>query len=79
MKEVLVQVHDVRDRLPDADTDVLVFDRSSHEAQLGALVGEGEWVDANGGSIDGVTHWAEMPRFNAEFTGIGRNGATNDH
>ena len=57
-----IEVHAASEQLPDADTDVLVWDSSSPEAQLGALIGDGEWVDAQGGDINGVTHWAEMPQ-----------------
>lgn len=53
-------------RLPDADTDVLIFDGSDPEAQLGAVVGADEegaiWVNAQGEGVAGVTYWAEMPR-----------------
>lgn len=53
-------------RLPDADTDVLIFDRTDPEGQLGALLGEDDgvqvWVNAHGEGAAGVTHWAEMPR-----------------
>lgn len=61
-----LQVWPVIARLPDADTDVLIWDRSSTEGQLGALngvdaQGQAYWVDAQGAAVHGVTHWAEMP------------------
>lgn len=61
-----LQAHPVQARLPDADTDVLIWDPTSHDAQLGALVGHSDdgaaqWVDAQGEEVPGVTHWAEMP------------------
>ena len=34
-----IEVHAASEQLPDADTDVLVWDSSSPEAQLGALIG----------------------------------------
>jgi hypothetical protein len=53
------------DALPDADTDVLIWDFSSTEAQLGALIGDEQgrpqWVDAQGQVVHGVTYWAPMP------------------
>lgn len=52
--------------MPDADTDVLVWDASSPIAQLGAYIGEESdgpvWNDAQGFLItDKVVAWAEMP------------------
>jgi hypothetical protein len=56
----------VAEQLPDADTDVLIFDGADPEGQLGAYVGHDEvgpiWVDAQGQGVAGVTHWAELPR-----------------
>lgn len=53
--------------MPDADTDVLVWDASSPEAQLGAYVGEESdgpvWIDAQGALISDVVAWADMPRW----------------
>jgi hypothetical protein len=67
--QVAIQVQPVDAGLPDADTDVLIFDASSPEAQLGAYVGHDDdgpiWVDAQGGGVRDVTHWAQMPRLNA--------------
>lgn len=64
MTTITLHLHAVADQLPDADTDVLIFDASSDEAQLGALnwTDPIEWVDAQGAPVEGVTHWAEMPR-----------------
>jgi hypothetical protein len=61
-----LQAWPVTTRLPDADTDVLIWDRSSTEGQLGALngvdpQGQAYWVDAQGAAVHGVTHWADMP------------------
>lgn len=51
--------------MPDVDTDILVWDASSPEAQLGAYIGEESdgpvWQDAQGGLITDVVAWAEMP------------------
>jgi hypothetical protein len=63
--QVLLTVYAVGERMPDADSDVLIFDGPG-PGQLGAFVGttdEGlqQWVDAQGGAVYGVTHWAEMP------------------
>jgi hypothetical protein len=61
-----LRVVSVEEGLPDADTDVLIFDSSHPEGQLGALICHGEggpmWMDAQGEEAGGVTHWAEMPR-----------------
>lgn len=60
-----LQAWPVAQRLPDADTDVLIFDGPGQDGQLGAYVGHDEdgplWVDAQGEGVSGVTHWAEMP------------------
>lgn len=67
MITIELQVHEVAtDGLPDADTDVLIFDKPDAEAQLGAYVGHDEdgplWVDAQGEGVNAVMHWAELPR-----------------
>lgn len=63
---VALRVHAVSDCLPDADTDVLIFDQAHDQAQLGAYVGSDEdglvWVNAQGEGVLGVHHWAELPR-----------------
>lgn len=46
--------------LPDADLDVLIFDSTDPESQLGAYVGHG-WVNAQGEAVEGVHTWAHMP------------------
>jgi hypothetical protein len=55
----------VTERMPDADTDVLIWDATSHKSQLGAYMGDDEhgplWIDAQGAGVAGVTHWAELP------------------
>lgn len=60
-----LRVYAVGEAMPDADTDVLIFDGTSPEGQLGAYVGVGDagtlWADAQGSEVAGVTHWAEMP------------------
>lgn len=65
MKIIQLQVHAVADQMPDADTDLLIFDTPGEEGQLGAYVGHDEdgplWVDAQGEGVSGVTHWAEVP------------------
>lgn len=57
--------HAVTDRMPDADTDVLIWDASSEHSQLGAYLGDDDegplWVNAQGEGVASVTHWAEMP------------------
>lgn len=59
-------------QLPDADTDVLIFDTSNEEGQLGAYVGHDEdgpiWVDAQGQGVPGVTHWGNLPRLTRPVT-----------
>lgn len=61
-----LDIFHVPDAMPDADTDVLVWDASSPEAQLGAYVGEESdgpvWVNAQGEMISDVVAWSEMPR-----------------
>jgi hypothetical protein len=65
MKTIQLQVHAVGERMPDADTDVLIFDGADAEGQLGAYVGDDDngpmWAGAGGELVPGVTHWAEMP------------------
>lgn len=60
-----LQVVPVVQKLPDADTDVLIFDASHEQGQLGAYMGTAGdktlWVDEHGDSAYGVTHWAELP------------------
>jgi hypothetical protein len=54
---------DVKERLPELDTTVLVFVPTSESEPVwpGSHDG-GEWLYADGSSVDGpVTHWAEMP------------------
>lgn len=55
--------------MPDADTDVIVFDTSSPEGQLGAYVGDDDegpiWVNAQGEGVAAVVAWCEMPRLPA--------------
>ncbi len=59
-------VHAVADAMPDADTDVIIFDADHTEGQLGAYIGDDEegpiWVAAQGDAVGKVTHWAAMPR-----------------
>lgn len=63
---VALEVVAVSERLPDADTDVLIFDQAHDQAQLGAYVGSDEdgpvWVNAQGEGVLSVHHWAELPR-----------------
>ena len=66
MTTISITLHYPPADMPDADTDVLVFDASSPEAQLGAYVGQESdgpvWVNAQGEIItDVVVAWAEMP------------------
>lgn len=65
---ILLQPTPVAAGLPDADTDVLIFDSTSPEAQLGAYIGHDDlgplWVDAQGANVANVTHWVEMPSRN---------------
>lgn len=51
--------------LPDADTDVLVWEEGQAQAQLGALLSTDplEWIDAQGQSLR-VVAWAELPLLN---------------
>lgn len=50
--------------MPDADTDVLIWDSSHPEAQLGAYVGpelsDTGWVDVHGECVP-VIAWASLP------------------
>lgn len=63
---LMVQAWPVAEQMPDADTDVLIFDQADAEAQLGAYVGDDGkgpmWTNAVGDFVDQVTHWAEMPK-----------------
>lgn len=67
-----LQARPVADGLPDADTDVLIFDGLEREGQLGAYVGHDDdgpiWVDAQGEGVAGVTHWAAVPALVADDT-----------
>lgn len=59
-------VHYPPDDMPDADTDVIIFDDTSPHGQLGAYVGHDEegalWVNAQGEGVAGVVAWCEMPK-----------------
>lgn len=55
-----------KDRLPDAETNVLCFDEESMGVMEGYLDGEHDdgsplWLEAMGFPLGCVTHWAEMP------------------
>ena len=69
MSTITLQIHRLPGDMPDADTDVIVFDESSPEGQLGDCVGEAAdgplWVNAKGEGITGVLAWCEMPRLPA--------------
>lgn len=58
MTRISLHLHYPPANMPDADTDVIVFDDSTPEGQLGAYVGndaEGAlWVNAQGEGIAGV-------------------------
>lgn len=60
-----ITAHDPRRRMPDADTDVLIWDASSPVAQLGAYVAHEAdgpvWVDAQGARVANVVRWAALP------------------
>jgi hypothetical protein len=62
---ITLRVHSVN-QLPDADSDVLIFDGADSEGQLGAYVGHDkdgpQWVNAQGEAVQGVLYWADMPR-----------------
>ena len=66
MATITLTLHYPPADMPDADTDVIVFDESSPEGQLGAYVGHESdgpvWADAQGGLVHGVKAWCEMPR-----------------
>lgn len=68
MPTITIELHTPPASMPYADTDVLIWDDSSPEAQLGAYVGLDEsatgWVDAQGADVS-VTRWAELPRLPA--------------
>lgn len=63
MTTITIPVHRPADCLPDADTDVLVWESGEEEAQLGALYRTCplEWVNAQGAPIRSVVAWAELP------------------
>lgn len=69
MSTITLSLHYPPAEMPDADTDVIVFDASSPEGQLGAYVGDDAdgplWVNAQGEGITGVVAWCEMPRLPA--------------
>lgn len=66
MATITLTLHYPPADMPDADTDVIVFDASSPEGQLGAYVGDDAegpiWVNAQGEGVAGVLAWSEMPR-----------------
>ena len=65
MPTITLSLHYPPADMPDADTDVIVFDASNPEGQLGAYMGhddEGpQWHDAQGGRIEAVVAWCDMP------------------
>lgn len=65
MATITLALHYPPAEMPDADTDVIVFDESSPEGQLGAYVGDDEdgpiWVNVQGEGVAGVVAWCEMP------------------
>lgn len=69
MATITLTLHYPPADMPDADTDVIVFDESSSEGQLGAYVGTDDdgpiWVNAQGEGVAGVVAWCEMPRLPA--------------
>jgi len=69
MTTITLQLHYPPVDMPDADTDVLIFDASSPEGQLGAYIGHESdgpvWVDAQGALVRDVVAWCEMPRLPA--------------
>lgn len=60
---ITIHIHRTADCLPDADTDVLVWEEVESEAQLGALYRTCplEWVNAHGAPIRSVVAWAALP------------------
>lgn len=64
MFTLTITAHFTDEQLPDADTDVLVWEQDQPEAQLGAYVGHDEegplWVNAHGDGIK-VVAWAALP------------------
>lgn len=66
VRSITIELHRPSVAMPDADTDVLIFDGSCPDSQLGAYVGEDEdgpiWVNAQGEGVANVIAWAEMPR-----------------
>ena len=63
---VRLQVIAAADQLPDADIDVLIWYGGDPQSDIGAWIGYHDdgtvhWVDAQGGDVSDVTHWAEMP------------------
>lgn len=64
--QVVLDLVPVQLQLPDADTDVLLFDQPDQAGQLGAYVGEDAegpvWVDAHGEGIPAPEYWADIPR-----------------
>lgn len=60
---ITIHIHRTADCLPDADTDVLVWEEGEQEAQLGALYRTCplEWVNAHGAPIRSVVAWAALP------------------
>lgn len=69
-----IVLHHVDESMPDADTDILIFDTSSPVGQLGAYMGDDDngpvWCDAHGQPVTGVTHWSEMPTRQDHVGGI---------
>lgn len=60
---ITIHIHRTAVCLPDADTDVLVWEEGESEEQLGALYRTCplEWVNAHGAPIRSVVAWAALP------------------
>jgi hypothetical protein len=61
-----IEVYPVPESMPDFDTDVLIWREGSLTGELGAYLDDKDhgqlWVDANGGVVESVTHWADLPQ-----------------
>jgi hypothetical protein len=64
-KHITLKLYSLAERMPDLDSDVLVFDSEDPTVQIGAYVGDDDdgpmWVNSHGMPIFNVTDWADLP------------------
>lgn len=77
MNTISLTVHFLPGELPDAETDVLLWDGSSEEGFVGALECNDpvRWIGTQGEPVDGIVAWAEMPKLKRSTLQAGMGGA----